>query len=53
GKAGVKGPSDLNVALQKDHVEKLQHLDGPDKTAEGTARTPESCTSRVRRVEDS
>ncbi|XP_016359286.1 protein SOGA1 isoform X1 [Sinocyclocheilus anshuiensis] len=33
GKAGVKGPSDLNVALQKDHVEKLQHLLAESYTA--------------------
>ncbi|XP_051961525.1 protein SOGA1-like [Xyrauchen texanus] len=26
GKVGVKGQSDLNIALQKDHIEKLQHL---------------------------
>uniref|UniRef100_A0A8C2EPC1 SOGA coiled-coil domain-containing protein n=1 Tax=Cyprinus carpio TaxID=7962 RepID=A0A8C2EPC1_CYPCA len=33
GKAGVKGPSELNVALQKDHVEKLQHLLAESYTA--------------------
>ncbi|XP_016428926.1 protein SOGA1-like isoform X2 [Sinocyclocheilus rhinocerous] len=33
GKAGVKGPSDLNVALQKEHVEKLQHLLAESYTA--------------------
>ncbi|XP_016299903.1 protein SOGA1-like [Sinocyclocheilus anshuiensis] len=33
GKAGVKGPSDLNAALQKDHIEKLQHLLAESYTA--------------------
>ncbi|XP_026055667.1 protein SOGA1 [Carassius auratus] len=33
GKAGVKGPSDPNVALQKDHIEKLQHLLAESYTA--------------------
>ncbi|KAK7129098.1 hypothetical protein R3I94_017343 [Phoxinus phoxinus] len=33
GKAGIKGPSDLNAALQKDHVEKLQHLLAESYTA--------------------
>ncbi|XP_026105771.1 protein SOGA1-like isoform X2 [Carassius auratus] len=33
GKAGAEGPSDLNVALQKDHVEKLQHLLAESYTA--------------------
>uniref|UniRef100_A0A8C2E144 Protein SOGA1-like n=1 Tax=Cyprinus carpio TaxID=7962 RepID=A0A8C2E144_CYPCA len=32
-KAGVKGPSDLNAALQKDHIEKLQHLLAESYTA--------------------
>ncbi|XP_050952613.1 protein SOGA1 [Labeo rohita] len=33
GKAGIMGPSDLNVALRKDHVEKLQHLLAESYTA--------------------
>ncbi|XP_043080400.1 protein SOGA1 [Puntigrus tetrazona] len=32
-KAGVKGQSDLNAALQKDHIEKLQHLLAESYTA--------------------